>query len=44
MPPKELQYPEWEKATVDYYGSEINIVQFWIMEVRKPIPQELVYL
>lgn len=25
IPPKELQYPDWEKATVIYYGNEINI-------------------
>ena len=46
IPPEWLQYPNWEKERIiDYeFKKDVNIMQRWIEEKHKEIPEEILKL
>lgn len=46
IPPEWLQYPNWEKEIIiDYvHKKDVNIMQNWIEEKHKEIPEEILKL
>lgn len=45
IPPEWLQYPNWEKEKIiDMLGKDVNIIQYWIEEKHKEIPEEILKL
>lgn len=46
IPPEWLQYPNWEKEKITDYtcGKDVNIIQYWIAEEHKNIPEEILKL